>query len=50
MVDLREYSFGDWFRVCLRLVPALMIAQIVWGLILVVPAAMFWFFLQFGPR
>jgi hypothetical protein len=29
MVDLREYSFGDWFRVFLRLVPALLLVTVL---------------------
>ena len=34
MTDLREYGFGDWFRICMKFIPAVIIAELIWGAIL----------------
>ncbi|MBT4865371.1 MAG: hypothetical protein HON53_09660 [Planctomycetaceae bacterium] len=45
MVDLREYTYGDWLRLCMRFVPALLVAQVIWSVILFFPFALVWFVL-----
>jgi hypothetical protein len=47
MQDLREYSFGDWFSIFLRALPAYLLVLMVVALVLVVPVAavgaLYWF-------
>jgi hypothetical protein len=42
MVDLREYSFGDWFRIFLRMVPALLLATVLIFLPVALIGAVVW--------
>ena len=48
MNDLREYGFGDWFRIFLKVIPAYLLA----GLIVLLPVAgvatAVWIFWQSG--
>ena len=37
MVDLRDYSFADWFEICVKLISAVIIVGIGWGALLFVP-------------
>jgi hypothetical protein len=43
MVDLRDYSFGDWFRISLRLAPAFLLATVIILLPVAVVGALVWF-------
>jgi hypothetical protein len=40
MGDLREYSFGDWFLIFIRALPAYVLAVLVIALILAVPVGL----------
>ncbi len=48
MQDLREYSFGDWFSIFLRALPAYLLALMVVALVFAGPVvlvgALYWFF------
>ena len=35
--SLKDYTFGEWFQLFLRAVPAYMLACIIWAALIVVP-------------
>lgn len=50
MNDLRSYSFGDWFHLFLRVVPAFLLAGIVIALPVALLFGLVWLFVPLGPR
>jgi hypothetical protein len=50
MGDLREYSFGDWFRIFLKAVPALLLAIVTIILPVVLVVGLVRFLMPIGPR
>jgi hypothetical protein len=50
MGDLRGYGFGDWFRLFLRAIPALVAAVVVVALPIVLVGAVVYYLMPFGPR
>jgi hypothetical protein len=48
MGDLREYSFGDWFRLFLKAVPAYLLAMVVIALPIAVILGANWFVIPLG--
>jgi len=50
MSDLREYSFGDWFSLFLKAVPALLCATLIVTLPAVVLLGLVWLLMPIGPR
>ena len=50
MGDLRDYSFGEWFSLFMKLIPAVLIVGIIWGAVLFVPFTVFWLIFAFIAR
>jgi hypothetical protein len=43
MVDLREYTIRDWFRILLRMIPAFLLATVIILLPFALVGALIWF-------
>lgn len=49
MNDLREYTFGDWYRLFRRALPALLLASLLIIAPIIALAALIWFLIPIYP-
>lgn len=50
MSDLRDYTFGDWFRIFIKVIPAYFLASLAITLPFLLPLALLYLLTGSAPR